>query len=644
MPVVPTYPGVYIEELPSGVRTISGVATSVAAFVDNFSRGPKDRATRIFSFADFQREFGGLSKDSEASYAIQQFYLNGGGQAWVVRVVGAGGAPATTALSNTIGGGAALSLTARNDGVWGNSLRARVDIIGTAAGEFNLTLSEVQTVNGRASVVRQEVFRNLSTDSTKVNHVDKVINDALSGSKIAMVTASTVNAPLSNGTLGADIGAATLAIAANAQFKITISDGTTSSVFDNVAVTLAVGAQPLTAVAAALEAGIRAASPANPAFAGAAVRLIGNRLLVTAGGSTARNTVVFANAGGGSTFAADAKLFGAGATANLQEYLFGVAAIASTAQAAGGIAGNDGALPTGAQLIGNLASKTGLYALEDADIFNLLCIPRAAGLNAANMQAVVTAAEVYCETRRAFLLVDTPLNTDELAEITAWIGGNAGLRHRNAAMYYPRIKIPDPLDDMRLRTVGASGTVAGVYARTDGSRGVWKAPAGTEATVRNVPELDDALTDAENGALNPLGVNSLRNLPVFGNVVWGARTLDGSDQQASEWKYVPVRRMALFIEESLFRGLKWVVFEPNDEPLWSQIRLNVGAFMQNLFRQGAFQGKTPRDAYFVKCDSETTTQNDINSGIVNIIVGFAPLKPAEFVIVKLQQMAGQVQA
>ena len=126
-------------------------------------------------------------------------------------------------------------------------------------------------------------------------------------------------------------------------------------------------------------------------------------------------------------------------------------------------------------------------------------------------------------------------------------------------------------------------------------------------------------------------------------MAWGARSLDGADALASEWKYIPVRRLALYLEESLFRGLQWVVFEPNDEPLWSQIRLNVGAFMHNLFRQGAFQGTSPRDAYFVKCDNETTTQNDINLGIVNVIVGFAPLKPAEFVILKIQQMAGQVQ-
>ena len=141
-----------------------------------------------------------------------------------------------------------------------------------------------------------------------------------------------------------------------------------------------------------------------------------------------------------------------------------------------------------------------------------------------------------------------------------------------------------------------------------------------------------------------IAVNCLRSFPVNGRVVWGSRTLVGANQLASEWKYLPVRRTALYIEESLYRGTQWVVFEPNDEPLWSQIRMNVGAFMQDLFRQGAFQGASPREAYFVKCDGETTTQNDIDNGIVNILVGFAPLKPAEFVVIKLQQIAGQADA
>jgi hypothetical protein len=180
-------------------------------------------------------------------------------------------------------------------------------------------------------------------------------------------------------------------------------------------------------------------------------------------------------------------------------------------------------------------------------------------------------------------------------------------------------------------------------ARTDAQRGVWKAPAGLDAALAGVPALSVSLTDAENGQLNPLGVNCLRVMPAAGRIIWGARTLQGDDRMASEWKYIPVRRLALYLEESLYRGTQWVVFEPNDEPLWAQIRLNFGAFMHSLFRQGAFQGTTPKDAYFVKCDKETTTQDDINRGIVNILVGFAPLKPAEFVVIKIQQMAGQIE-
>jgi len=221
--------------------------------------------------------------------------------------------------------------------------------------------------------------------------------------------------------------------------------------------------------------------------------------------------------------------------------------------------------------------------------------------------------------------------------------GLTGEDARNAALYFPRVQQSDPMREGQSDIFVPCGIVAGTMARTDVNRGVWKAPAGLDATINGVQSLQVNLNDPENGMLNPLGINCLRSFPIAGRVVWGSRTLRGADQLADEYKYVPVRRLALFIEESLYRGTQWVVFEPNDEPLWSQIRLNIGAFMNNLFRQGAFQGATPRDAYFVKCDKETTTQNDINLGIVNIVVGFAPLKPAEFVIIKLQQMAGQIQ-
>ena len=197
------------------------------------------------------------------------------------------------------------------------------------------------------------------------------------------------------------------------------------------------------------------------------------------------------------------------------------------------------------------------------------------------------------------------------------------------------------IDSGLTTTIMPSGAIAGLIARNDANRGVWKAPAGIEAGIRNVLGVNVELTDAENGVLNKKGTNCIRVSP-NGIVNWGARTLDGDDDFGSEWKYIPVRRTALMIEESLFRGTKWVVFEPNDEPLWAKIRMNIGAFMQSLFRQGAFQGTAPKDAYFVKCDKETTTQDDINKGIVNIMVGFAPVKPAEFVVISIQQIAGEL--
>jgi phage tail sheath protein FI len=287
-----------------------------------------------------------------------------------------------------------------------------------------------------------------------------------------------------------------------------------------------------------------------------------------------------------------------------------------------------------------------MYALDRVDLFNILCIPRAVAADMAasdaNVTAIYSAALAFCELKRAFLLIDVPATIDEMQEVKDWLDKFASLRDKNAALYFPRTEIPDPVNEFRLRSVAASGTMAGIYARTDSQRGVWKAPAGIEAVLNGVAQLDTKLTDAENGVLNPLAINCLRTFPVYGSIAWGARTLVGADQMASEWKYVPIRRLALMLEESLFRGTKWVVFEPNDEPLWAKIRLNVGAYMNSLFRQGAFQGATPKEAYFVKCDGETTNEDDRNKGIVNIQVGFAPLKPAEFVVISIQQIAGDL--
>jgi phage tail sheath protein FI len=271
------------------------------------------------------------------------------------------------------------------------------------------------------------------------------------------------------------------------------------------------------------------------------------------------------------------------------------------------------------------------------DLFNLLVLPGVGD------SGVLSDAAAYCKERRAFFIIDAPEGVKTAADAVKLISGTALPKSDHAAAYYPWVSIPDPLNNGKPLTVPPSGTVAGVFARSDAERGVWKAPAGTEANLIGVQGVEYRLTDGENGSLNPLGLNSLRLFPVYGPVVWGARTLRGADQMTSEYKYIPVRRLALFLEESLFRAIQWVVFEPNDEPLWAQIRLNVGAFMNGLYRQGAFQGKSAREAYLVKCDRETTTQDDINRGVVNILVAFAPLKPAEFVVLKIQQLAGQIQ-
>lgn len=500
-----SYPGVYIQELESGVRTISGVPTSTTAFVGRARRGPINDPTTVHGTADFQRLFGGLWQASTMSYAVRHFFLNGGGEALIVRVHSATGATVEDDCA-TVTLPPGLQLRAASPGIWGNNLRAGVafptDLADTE--HFHLTLQEVNPLKP-TEVVAEEVFHNLSVDPLSPRDIAKVLEQESALARLV------TPAPL----LRPD--------------------------------------------------------------------------------------------------AADPTTFGGG---------------------------NDGNDIQDSDITGNPADKTGYWALEKADIFNLLCIPPPTP--DANVQmGTWDEAAAFCVAHRAMLIVDPPIAWNEPSDVDANAIGTVVTRSPNAAMYFPRILAADPLKDNRLEEFPPSGAVAGVIARIDATRGFWKAPAGQEAVIFGAQKLTVRLTDPENGDINPLGVNCLRTFPIPGRVVWGARTLMGADEQASQWKYLPVRRTALYIEESLYRGTQWVVFEGNDEKLWSQIRMNVGSFMQDLFRQGAFQGTSPREAYFVKCDRETTTQSDIDRGIVNVVVGFAPLKPAEFVVIKIQQLAQQ---
>jgi uncharacterized protein len=537
MPPVLTHPGVYVEEIPSGVRPITGVSTSNTAFVDFFAEGPYEEPWRVDSFEEFTRRFGGLDRRSAASYGVLQFFVNGGSVAFILRTAAdadqGNNIPAPAPASFVFEGGSPLEdilqIDGANPGVWGRQVQVGVEAVAGDGAVFNLVARRVRTVQGRATVVESEVHRNLTMTVGTPRYAINVINNS---SRLVHATNAAQNP-----------GANTLPVL------------------------------------------------------GAAESLSGPAVLVNPGA--------------------------AGFTA-LQN-------------------GDDGVPPDGNKLATILRRLDAIAP----QVFNLLCVPRMAELDGdaatptPNAATLIGAATTFCRERRAFLLVDPPVGVDDRADMEQWINENGATRDRNSAIFFPRLELPDPLDENRLRPVAASGTMAGIYARTDAERGIWKAPAGTEARMRGASIVGAPLTDADSGVLNPMGVNVLRSMPVFGDIVWGARTTDGAEQLASEWKYVPVRRTALYIEESLFQGLRWVVFEPNDEPLWAQIRLNVGAFMHSLFRKGAFQGITPRQAYMVRCDNRTTTQPDIDAGVVNILVGFAPLKPAEFVVIQIQQMTAQ---
>jgi len=266
--------------------------------------------------------------------------------------------------------------------------------------------------------------------------------------------------------------------------------------------------------------------------------------------------------------------------------------------------------------------EAGLPYLEDVDTLGLVCLPGETDV------VVLRAALELAERRRAFLLVDPPgMERNRVLALAAELSASGGV---NGAVFYPPVRAPDPLADGALRTCPPSGAVAGMYARTDRSRGVWKAPAGEDADLRGVTEPAVDLSDDETSELTAAGVNCIRRLPT-GTVVWGARTLAPD----AEWKYVNVRRLLLYLENSIDRGTRWAVFEPNDEPLWARLRTQCANFLTVLFREGAFQGTTPDQAYFVRCGRDTMTQDDIDNGRVVIEVGVAPLRPAEFVIIRI---------
>jgi phage tail sheath protein FI len=812
MPVQVSYPGVYVQEVASGSRTITGVSTSVALFLGKTRRGRLGVPTRVLSLAEYERQFGLDTTIGETTDQVRQFFLNGGQQAWIVRLAGVGYQAATARLRDAGGSTVVLEVLARDVGIDGNGLRVAADYAtSNPESTFNLRVfREGVTPAGQVTVLAEERFEGLSMNPADPRFVERVVNqgsqlvdvkvpddvrtdagslpaglrrfNGFSMSGLAFTTAATADevraainnliapasqparnriqikvdtspfvtvtlpsisslafdttitawkaaiedalrphgnylvdvqvrhhasvgrflrvssaasaaggdvvvkpAPASDaaiplqlgvdqggleaggfarqrpapaglfaslGDLGTSTPANTLLKlgaqtgAAVATWQLVDANGTRSAstgfaaadaLFKGAAYT-----PPLAAVLGSLlnlRANLRqlgqAIVAAQPAGQKWTATLQGHRLVLvpTYGDVDADASGRLTSTGsGGYDIGASGEVFG---TANARGLRLGDTRAASAFREPGLAGADGGAVPA--------TTYDAAYVTVErvVDVFNLMLLPRSADQTDDDRANLWGAASAFAQRQRAFLLVDPRADWTSIEAVSQGIGNlRIGLVKDHAAVYWPRVLVSRGAVSV---PIDPSGAVAGLMARVDSNRGVWKAPAGVEADLRGVRGVERAMSDPDNGVLNPLAVNAIRAFP-NGIVAWGARTVDGFDNSGNDdYKYVSVRRLALLIEESLERGLKFAVFEPNDEPLWAQVRLAAGGFMNNLFRQGAFAGQKASDAYFVKCDAETTTQNDINLGVVNVIVGFAALKPAEFVVVTIKQKAGQVQ-
>lgn len=498
-----SYPGVYVEEVSSSVRTIAGRSTSTTAFLGRAHWGPVGVPTTLSNFADFERLFGGLWQESQLGYSIKDFFLNGGSRALVVRLEDS----ATHSLISIPSNGNpsdTIPLIAANPGAWGQSLKATVDYLNVPPDDsehFNLLIER-------------------SSDGFMEHHL-----------KLSMQ-------PHSSRFLGA--------------------------LLEQRSSLLKLDSESL------LPASISTNRPASGVY------------LPTANSGSDGNLLSLENFVG-----------------------------------------------TGKQ-----AAKEGLYALERAECFNLLVIPPYKSTNDVD-SALVSEAAIYCERKRAFYIVDPPTQWTNASEATA-NGSSSGTESINAAIYFPRMLQTDVLDSTTQQVRAPSGAIAGLYARTDHSRGVWKAPAGTEAQLKGFISPEFNLSSAQAGDLNNHHINPIRRINGLGTVVYGSRTIGGTHDP--EWRYVPVRRLGLFLLSSIELGTQWAVFEPNKHTLWKSVTLSVEKFLNEQWRRGAFAGSNTQEAYFIRCGlGQTMTQADIDRGRLIIEVGFAPLKPAEFIILRIEQ-------
>jgi phage tail sheath protein FI len=654
-----TYPGVYIQELPSGVHTITGVATSIAAFAGWANMGPVDEATLVLSWQDFASQFGGLDSRSYLGYAVNQFFANGGQQAYIVRLTDGTAKPATLDITGLVfDSGAApapstVSITSGAVSAWAPSTSYSIGALVTdsnsavqrctSAGYSAPTAPTWATTAGATTTDSNGITTwaashpylvgDLITDAN--GHVQRCTTAGTSGATepspwpTTLGTTTDEAAPSTVVWTLVALGFVTWELVASGVGSLTLSAVNPGIWGENYSVQI----QPRTDDYTRFTLSVIYTNPTTNAQS--TVESFAN-LSLTPTDPQSRYVVNIINESSNFLNAS----MGTPALVISQVPSLPTAPLPSTPAVAALSSGVDGAVlqPTttagtpGAFETALLPSSGigGVNLLSTVPIFNILCVP--GEIDPQTIQDL----QAFCVGERAFLIVDS----DPAATFSSLQNGPnstiTGVNSINSALYFPWVNSFDPQLNAT-RAFPPSGFVAGLYAATDSSRHVWKAPAGIDASLTGESGLAITLTDPQNGVLNVQAINCLRNFRVYGDVIWGSRTLRGNDEVGSEWKYVPIRRFALYLESSLYDGTQWVVFEPNDDTLWGQVRLNVGAFMQGLFLQGAFAGTTPQQAYFVKCDGENNPPSSVAQGIINILVGYAPLYPAEFVVIQIQQ-------
>jgi len=621
------HPGVYIEEVPSGVRPIEGVSTSTTAFIGKAEKGYLDRAVMVTSFIEFQKTYGSFLNDSYLAHSALQYFNNGGRRLYVVRVAANAATADVSILDRQSQPVKCLTVSASSAGKWGNNL----DVI-VANGSIDESDEFRLTVRDNGVVV--EVHDNLSMNPTALNFAENVVNANSSLVRIAVDAAdeSTVKGTsVSGGT------PATLLPADRRRLNVNINgDGFQTITLANPVTT---GTEIKDAIVSAVTAlrPLRATTPTQ-AFSGFTATFSNSVYTLSSGAAGKSSSVEITNApienaatllklgvtNGGAENTGAAVLRPANGTYNV-----GDAAVTGSVSAA--TPGGDGGTPQDGDY------ENGFALLDVVRDVNIVAVP---GIGT---KRIVGFGANYCRQRQdCFFIGDMAATDDTKEEAQSFVAGIT-VKSSFAAVYFPWLKAADPTGvSPEPISLPASGYVAGLYARIDARRGVWKAPAGTEANLGGALGLRKDITDAEQDTLNPKGVNVIRFFPSSGIVVWGARTL--ATQSDPEYRYVPIRRLAIFLEQSIYAGIQWAVFEPNDEDLWSSLRMNIGAFMMTLFRQGAFQGDTADKAFFVKCDSQTNPQDQIDAGIVTVLVGFAPLRPAEFVVIQISQKTAEAAA